>query len=98
MAVAKRKRLGVEAGPDNLGFDYSASIIQEVVAVAVGEMKIIPHPDGEGFSIVTRFDITTFTIITKRFVKDSIMKHSFKVLSEVTEYKNDGVFLNGRKL
>ncbi|MCL4341271.1 MAG: hypothetical protein M1431_04150 [Candidatus Thermoplasmatota archaeon] len=98
MAVEKRKHLGVEAGLDRIGFDYSANLIQEVVAVAVGEMKILNHPDGKGFSIVTRIDIRTFTIITKRYVKDGIIKHGFKVLSEVTEYKDDGVYLNGRKL
>jgi hypothetical protein len=98
MAVAKRKHLGGEAGYDHVGFDYSTDIIQEIVKVEVGEMKIIPHTDGKGFSLVTRVDAITFTVITKRFVADGILKHGIKGLIEVLEYKPDGVFLNGRKL
>jgi hypothetical protein len=98
MAVEKRKRLGVGVGYGHVGFDYSTDIIQQIVKIEVGVMTIIPHLDGKGYSIVTRFDAITFTVITKRFVADGILKRSLKELTEVLENKPDGVYLNGRKL
>lgn len=100
MAVEKRKRLGVGVsyGHVGVGFDYSTDIIQQIVKIEVGVMTIIPHPDGKGYSIVTRFDAITFRVITKRFVADGILKRSLKELTEVLENKPDGVYLNGRKL
>ena len=98
MAVEKRKRLGVGVSNDHVGIDYSTEIIQQIVKIGVGELKIIPHPDGKGFSIVTRVDVITFTVITKRFMADGIWKHGLKELTEVLQNKPDGVYLNGRKL
>ena len=98
MTVEKRKNIGIGAIHDQFNFYYSAEIFQEIVAFKIGEMKIIPHPDGNGQSIVVRFDTKTFTVITKRYMKDGFFKQSFKVLNDVLEYREDGVYQNGRKL
>ena len=98
MTVRREKRIKVGAGHDHIGVDYSTDIFQQDVQVEVGKMKIIQHPDGKGFTLITRPDNVTFTIVTKRYQKGGLMNKDVKKLIEVIEYKKDGAYLNGRKL
>lgn len=98
MTVGKRKNIKVGAGRDHIGLDYSMDIIQQIAKVGVGKMNIILHPDGNGLTLVTRPDIVTFTIVTKRYKKGGFMNKDVKELIEVLEYTQNGVYLNGRKL
>ena len=97
MTVKKGKKIGAEGSPGTLGFNYSSEILQEITSVGIGEMKIIPHPDGKGHSIVTRPDKETFTVLTYRLVKDGFLK-GVKGQWEVLQQNKNGVFVNGRKL
>lgn len=98
MAIVKRKNVGGEVGRDHVGINYSNEILQQIVTIGVGEMKMIPHSDGCGFSIVTRFDTVTFRVVTKRFVIDGVLNHRLKDSTEVIEFKPEGAYINGRKL
>lgn len=98
MTVAKRLGLIAKAGSDGGEFGYSTEVLQQIVSVGVGEVKMIPHPDGKGSSWVSRPDEHNFTVITRRLVKDSWLKPSIRILNEVLEMKSDGVYIDGRKL
>jgi len=97
MGTSSKKAFGFGASGNSIGGNYLSEIQQEIVSLNDGDFKIIPHPDGQGSTIATRRG-DSVTVIYKRFVRTGILKKGYRVVSDLTEIKGDGVYQNGRKL
>ena len=97
MGTSSKKVLGFDVSGDGIGANYISEIQQAIVSLKDGDFKIIPHPDGQGLTIATRSG-DSYTIMNKWFVRTGLLKKDYRVLSDLTEIKGDGVYQNGRKL
>lgn len=97
MGTSSKKEITGGVGLDHAQLGYVSELYQDIVSLEVNDFKMIPHPDGMGNSIVYRRE-SIITVITNRMVKDGFLRRGFKILQDVTEIKEDGVYHNGRKL
>jgi hypothetical protein len=97
MGTSKKMGVEAQAGSDGVGLSYLSEIKQEVITLDDNDFKIIPHPDGLGYTIATRRK-DLITIVTRMFIKDGFLKRSLRITNDVLERKKDGWYQNGRKL
>lgn len=97
MASRKRTEISGQAGLDHVELGIASEIYQDALSLNDNEMKMVLHADGKGSSIISRRG-QCVTIVTRRIVKDGIIRRGFKIINDVTEIKTDGVYQNGRKL
>jgi hypothetical protein len=97
MAPTKRTKISgdIETGTLKVGADYRSEIIQEITNLEDEEVKIIPFADGKGLAIATR-NRDQVTIAIKLVVRDGIFRK--KILTNILEINDEGVYENGRKI
>ena len=97
MTPTKRTKISgdIETGPLKVGADYRSEIFQEITNLEDEGVKIIPFADGKGLAIATR-NRDQVTIAIKLVVRDGIFGK--KILTNILEINDGGVYENGRKI
>jgi hypothetical protein len=91
----KRTEISGGIGSDHADARYMTDVYQEVTNLMDGDVKLIPHTDGNGDSIATRFG-NNVTVVTKRYVRDGVLGK--KVMTNTIEIREGDVFIDGRKI